>query len=175
MPTPFNLEPGPAYLTLLALTSALYLLMVFSIRLFLRLKVNGPFSKDDWACAASTAFGLVYSIVVIVQVSLGLGSRDRELSLREADVVAMVGWVNGMFLTFAGFFSKVSGCFLLARITKTRRHLVVAWVLLGAMVLWVVQAQVYTVFQWWVFLSLSGFPWLSCSRFHSLGASLLAG
>jgi hypothetical protein len=147
---PFDLELGPAYLTVLAVTSAIYLIMVFGIRLFLRLKVNGPFGKDDWACAISTVFGLVYSVVVIVQVFLGLGSRFRKLSQAEADTIAIIGWVNGMCLTFAGYFSKVSGCYLLARITKTKKHLVVAYVLLAAMTLWVIQAQFYTIFQWYV-------------------------
>jgi hypothetical protein len=59
-----------------------------------------------------------------------------------------MGWVNAMCLTFAGYFSKVSACYLLARITKTKKHLVVAYVLLGAMTLWVIQAQFYTIFQW---------------------------
>ena len=147
---PFNLELGPSYLTVLAITSAIYLIMVFGIRLFLRLKVNGPFGKDDWACAISTAFGLVYSIVVIVQVFLGLGSKFRELSPAEANTIAIIGWANGMCLTFAGYFSKVSACYLLARITKTKKHLVVAYVLLAAMTLWVIQAQFYTIFQWYV-------------------------
>jgi hypothetical protein len=145
---PFDLELGPAYLTVLAVTSAIYLIMVFGIRLFLRLKVNGPFGKDDWACAVSTVFGLVYSVVVIVQVFLGLGSRFCRLSQAEADTIAIMGWVNAMCLTFAGYFSKVSACYLLARITKTKKHLVVAYVLLGAMTLWVIQAQFYTIFQW---------------------------
>ena len=147
---PFNLELGPSYLTVLAITSAIYLIMVFGIRLFLRLKVNGPFGKDDWACAISTAFGLVYSIVVIVQVFLGLGSKFRELSPAEANTIAIIGWANGMCLTFAGCFSKVSACYLLARITKTKKHFVVAYVLLAAMALWVIQAQFYTIFQWYV-------------------------
>jgi len=147
---PFDLELGPAYLIVLAITSAIYLIMVFGIRLFLRLKINGPFGKDDWACAMSTAFGLVYSVVVIVQVFLGLGSKFRKLSAAEASTVAIIGWANGMCLTFAGYFSKVSACFLLARITKTKKHLVVAYVLLAAMTLWVIQAQFYTIFQWWV-------------------------
>jgi hypothetical protein len=76
----FHLELGPAYLLLLAITSAIYLLMVFGIRLFLRLKVNGPFGKDDWACALSTSFGLVYSVVVVVQVFLGFGATLRHFS-----------------------------------------------------------------------------------------------
>ena len=87
----FHLEPGPAYLLLLALTSAFYLLLVFAIRLFLRLKVNGPFGKDDWACAISTLFGLVYSIVVVVQVFLGFGSALRHFSPAEKNTMAIIG------------------------------------------------------------------------------------
>jgi hypothetical protein len=147
---PFDLELGPLYLIVLAITSAIYLIKVFAIRLFLRLKVNGPFGKDDWACAISTGFGLVYSIVVIMQVFLGLGSKFHKLSPAEANTIAIIGWANGMCLTFAGYFSKVSGCYLLARITKTKKNLVVAYALLVAMTLWVIQAQFYTIFQWCV-------------------------
>lgn len=143
----FHLESGPAYLLLLAITSAVYLIMVFAIRLFLRLKVNGPFGKDDWACALSTLCGLVYSIVLVVQIFLGLGSALRHLSPAEANNMAMISWANSIGLTFAGYFSKMSACFLLERITKTREHLAVAYGLMAAMTMWVLQAQGYTIFQ----------------------------
>lgn len=143
----FHLEPGPSYLLLLAITSAFYLLLVFAIRLFLRLKVNGPFGKDDWACALSTFFGLVYSIVVVVQVFLGFGSTLRHLSPAETDTMAIIGWANGICLTFAGYFSKMSACFMLARMTKTREHLAVAYGLMAAMTMWMLQAQISTVLQ----------------------------
>jgi len=143
----FHLESGPAYLLLLAITSAVYLILVFTIRLFLRLKVNGPFGKDDWACAFSTLCGLVYSVVVVVQVFLGFGSVSRRLSPAEADTMAIVGWANGFCLTFAGYFSKMSACFMLARMTKTREHLAVAYGLMAAMTMWMLQAQISAVFQ----------------------------
>lgn len=143
----FDLELGPAYLMLLAITSAIYILMVFAIRLFMRLKINGPFGKDDWACAVSTTFGVVYSIIVVVQIMLGFGFKYRKLSPPEANRMAILGWANGFCLTFAGFFSKISACFLLARITKTREHLAVAYALMVAMIMWMLQAQVYAVLQ----------------------------
>jgi hypothetical protein len=143
----FGLESGPAYLLLLAISSAVYLLMVFAIRLFLRLKVNGPFGKDDWTCAISTIMGLVYSVIVVVQVFLGLGSSLHTLSPTEANTVAILGWANGFCLTFAGYFSKMSACFMLARITKTREHLAVAYGLTAAMTMWMLQAQIYAILQ----------------------------
>ena len=143
----FNLESGPAYLLLLAITSFVYLLMVFAMRLFLRLRVNGPFGKDDWACALSTLCGLTYSIVLIAQVFMGLGSVSHHLSPPEANKMALISWANAIILTFAGYFSKMSACFLLARITKTREHLAVAYGLMVAMTLWVMQAQIYAVLQ----------------------------
>lgn len=144
---PFSFEHGPAYLVVVAITSAIYLLLVFAIRLFLRLKVNGPFGKDDWSCAISTAFGLAYSIIVVVQVGMGLGATGRKLSPEQANSLAIIGWVNGFLLTFAGFFSKISGCFLLTRITKTREHLAVAYGLTAAMVMWLLQAQISALVQ----------------------------
>ena len=117
----FDLESGPSYLLLLAITSAVYLVLVFSIRLSLRLKVNGPFGKDDRACALSTLFGLTYSVVVVVQVFLGFGSVSRHLPPEEANTMAMIGWANGFAFTFAGYFSKMSACFMLARLNKDTR------------------------------------------------------
>jgi hypothetical protein len=143
----FHLELGPAYLLLLAITSAIYLLMVFGIRLFLRLKVNGPFGKDDWACALSTSFGLVYSVVVVVQVFLGFGATLRHFSPAEKSTMAIIGWANGFCLNLAGYFSKMSACFMLARMTRTREHLAVAYGLMAAMTMWMLQAQISTVFQ----------------------------
>jgi hypothetical protein len=143
----FNLESGPSYLLLLAITSAIYLILAFTIRLFLRLKVNGPFGRDDWACALSTFFGLVYSVVVVVQIFLGFGSVLRHFSPAEVNTVTIIGWANGFCLTFAGYFSKMSACFMLARMTKTREHLAVAYGLMAAMTMWMLQAQIYTIFQ----------------------------
>jgi hypothetical protein len=143
----FDLESGPSYLLLLAVTSAVYLVLVFSIRLFLRLKVNGPLGKDDWACALGTFFGLVYSIVVVVQVFLGFGSVSRHLSPAEVNRMAIIGWANGFYLAFAGYFSKMSACFMLARMTKTREHLAVAYGLMAAMTMWMLQAQISSAFQ----------------------------
>lgn len=142
-----NLEPGPAYLLLLAITSFVYLLMVFAMRLFLRLRVNGPFGNDDWACALSTLCGLIYSIVLVVQTFRGLGSATRILSPAEANNMAIISWANSICLTLAGYFSKMSACFLLARITKTREHLAVAYGLMAAMTMWVLQAQIYALLQ----------------------------
>lgn len=168
----FGLETGPAYLIVLAVTSAIYLILVFAIRLFLRLKVNGPFGKDDWACAISTVFGLFYSVIVVVQVFLGLGFRPRHLSSAEKNNLAIIGWVNGFLLTFAGYFSKISACFLLARITRTREHLAVAYALMVAMTMWLIQAQVSAVFQ-----CSYPHPWDTSSRnhCHNRVSSLLPG
>lgn len=143
----FDLELGPAYLVTLAITSAIYLVLVFSIRLFLRLKVNGPFGRDDWACLASTLCGLVYSVIVVVQVFMGLGFRQRQLSATRMEALKIIGWINAFFLTMAGFFSKISACYLLARITRTREHLAVAYGLMAAMVMWMLQAQISTLVQ----------------------------
>lgn len=143
----FDLELGPAYLVTVAITSAIYLVLVFAIRLFLRLKVNGPFGKDDWACLISTLCGFSYSIIVVVQVYMGLGLRHRDLPTARSDTLKIVNWFNGFLITWAGFFSKISACFLLARITKTREHLAVAYGLMAAMIMWMLQAQISTLFQ----------------------------
>jgi hypothetical protein len=142
-----GLESGPAYLLLLAITSAIYITLVFAIRLFLRLKVNGPFGNDDWSCAISTFFGLVYSIIVVVQVFLGLGSILHTLSPTEANTMAILGWANTFCLTFASYFGKMAACFMLARITRTREHLAVAYGLMAAMTMWMLQAQIYGILQ----------------------------
>lgn len=50
----FGLSDGPAHIIITNITGIIWSLLVFLVRLFLRIKINGPFGWDDAACAAAT-------------------------------------------------------------------------------------------------------------------------
>jgi hypothetical protein len=128
----FGLEPGPGWIVVTALVSTVWSLQILGIRVYTRLRINGPFGPDDTMCAVSTGFGVLYSIIALVAVGYGWGSSNKHGS----NVVAMLIWTNGFIISLCTGFSKLSACYLIARITKTRKHLVIAYSLITAIVLW---------------------------------------
>lgn len=143
----FGLEAGPASVILCAITGSIWSLLVFLIRIFLRLRVNGPVGKDDLACGAATAATITYSSFAVAEVGLGYGSTQRHLSAHARETVLIVGWVASFFFWLASGLSKVSACFLVARMTETKEHLVVIYSVLSAVLVWLAVCMFLVVFQ----------------------------
>lgn len=79
----------PLVLTSVALTAITWVLMVLGIRLYLRIKLNGPVSNDDYAAIIATVLGIAQSSFVLVGVRSGLGTNsdtndgvDRESTMK---------------------------------------------------------------------------------------------
>lgn len=50
----FGLNVRAAFVVIAASTAILWTLLVLGIRILLRLKINGPFGRDDYACITGT-------------------------------------------------------------------------------------------------------------------------
>lgn len=132
----FGLDAGQGSIVLSALTGSIWVLLVFLIRLFLRLKVNGPFGRDDWACGAATFAAILHSFLMVVQVGLGFAGPHHHLTASRQNVILIVGWVAQFPFMFASGMSKVSACFLVARMTETKEHLAVIYGVLSSVIMW---------------------------------------
>lgn len=142
----FDLEPGQAWIVITAIISISWSLKVFAIRTYTRLKVNGPFGHDDTMCAICTAAGVIYSIIVMIQVAYGFGSLEKHPTSYERNLIAVLGWTNSFLMTCGSGFSKLSACFFIARITKAKEHLAIAYALVGACTIWTAQALLFNAF-----------------------------
>lgn len=64
----------PLVVKSVAVVGIVWVLMVLGIRLYLRLKLNGPVGKDDYAAMVATTLGIAQSALVIASADAGLGN-----------------------------------------------------------------------------------------------------
>ncbi|KAF2164777.1 hypothetical protein M409DRAFT_24682 [Zasmidium cellare ATCC 36951] len=123
----FDLAAGSQYIAIVSTTAIIWSILVFLVRAFLRMKVNGPFGWDDGACAAATIFGTSFSTIALVDVSYGLGEDIEHVANFHRNTFFLLLWCQSMLYMFASCFAQVSVAFLICRIAKVRMHLVLAY------------------------------------------------
>ncbi|OQO09631.1 hypothetical protein B0A48_05033 [Cryoendolithus antarcticus] len=85
--------------------------------------------------------------MIIIEVHFGLGRRGTSLSDHERATIAVATWANQYMGVLVLGFSKLSACFLLARMTKTQKHLRVAYTIATVVVMWALQSMLSASFQ----------------------------
>ncbi|CAK4030437.1 MFS transporter [Lecanosticta acicola] len=93
--TLFNFDAGQAFIFISNLTGVVWSILVFFIRLFLRVKVNGPFGWDDAACTVATASGVFYAVFTFMAILHGLGRDDTHLSHGNLDQMYFWLYISG--------------------------------------------------------------------------------
>ncbi|KAK5115626.1 hypothetical protein LTR85_009797 [Meristemomyces frigidus] len=138
-------EPA-AYVVVTTVTAVVWSLLTLGIRIFLRLKVNGPFGLDDAACGATTFLGVVNSSLTLYQIHFGLGKHASELSKSAVERAHFWSWLNNMFFVVALALSIMSVCFLIARIIALQKKVWVAYGIAIATGLWAVVSIFFFAF-----------------------------
>ena len=69
----FDLPLGTAYIIITATTALIWTILTWLIRLFIRLKIHGPFAWDDILCTVATVLGVIQSCITLLEVPFGLG------------------------------------------------------------------------------------------------------
>lgn len=123
----FHLARGSQYIAIVCSTAIVWSILVFLVRAFLRLKVNGPFGWDDAACAAATFFAIAFSSMTLIDVSFGLGRDVAKVPHFHRNTFYLLLWIQNMLYMLAACFAQASVAFLIARIAKVRMHLVLAY------------------------------------------------
>lgn len=131
-----GLSQPKAYVVVTTVTAVVWSLLNLGIRVFLRLKVNGPFGLDDAACGATTFVGVVHSTLTLYQIRLGLGQHADELSVSAVIELRLWSWINNLLFILALAVSMLSVCFLIARIIGRQRKVWVAYGIAIATGLW---------------------------------------
>jgi hypothetical protein len=101
----------------------IWMLLCYMIRLYLRLSPRLPLGWDDAALTVATAFAVIQSAVVYVQVSDGYGETLRMLSLGRVRRIEKADAASTIFYLFTLALTKASVAFLLARMTRDKSHL----------------------------------------------------
>ena len=141
----FGLEHRAAYVVVVATTAIIWSLLVLGIRIFIRLKINGPFGWDDITCAAATLVGITQSGLTLGQIGFGLGQHD--LSQADINSSSFLLWLSIFFYYLGSALSILSVCFLIARILKTQRTVWMAYGIAIAIGVWAVAAMLANAFQ----------------------------
>ncbi|RMY74684.1 hypothetical protein D0862_14068 [Hortaea werneckii] len=143
----FDLSYPGAYIVVVTVTAVIWSLLVLGIRIFLRLKVNGPLSWDDGCCIAATILACIHSVLTLLQLRYGLGRSAGTQPQTTINWSSFLLWLSGYFYYMAQALSMLSVCFLLARIVRHRK---MAWGCYGiavATVAWALAGMATTAFE----------------------------
>ncbi|KAI6827879.1 hypothetical protein KC340_g9416 [Hortaea werneckii] len=143
----FDLSYPGAYIVVVTVTAVIWSLLVLGIRIFLRLKVNGPLSWDDGCCIAATILACMHSVVTLLQLRYGLGRPAGTQHQTTINWSSFLLWLSGYFYYMAQALSILSVCLLLARIVRHRK---MAWGCYGiavATVAWAIAGMATTAFE----------------------------
>jgi hypothetical protein len=114
----FHLPLAAACVVITATTATIWSLLTWLIRLFIRLKIHGPFGWDDIHCTTATVFAILQSSLTVAQTSFGLGRHNENVASELRERQEKLAWVGTFFYLLALGFSMLSVCFLIARVTK---------------------------------------------------------
>lgn len=160
----FGLQSVSAGIVIACTTASIWSLLIFLIRLFLRLRISGPFGWDDATCAAATVsassllclslidseaqvFGIAESCTALLAVHYGLGNPEHEIGYEEVKTLFKLIWVAGQLYAFAVGFSVLSITCFITRLTKNSRHLRVLYGLLIAICVWMTISELLIALQ----------------------------
>lgn len=143
----FNLTQGAAYIVITAVTGLIYTLLVWFIRLFIRIKINPPFGWDDIHCTIATVFTLLDSSLILSQTRYGLGQHAWAITPHAANTQRVLGWLAVLCYVQASCFSILSITFLLVRVTRLTSQARPAYLVAGATGLWCLIATTIILFQ----------------------------
>lgn len=111
-------------------------ILVFSIRIFIRLSIVPPFGQDD----ATASLGLIVAVgqatATLVSVHYGLGQRESHLINSQLDGFLQSSYAAAILYIIAIAASKCSTSLLIARLTRTKHHLIASHSITAFIALW---------------------------------------
>ncbi|KAJ6437098.1 restless-like transposase [Purpureocillium lavendulum] len=126
-PTSQNMAVTPqdhgAFIVVAAIVGVIWTALVYGIRLYIRLNINGPFGLDDAAASFATVMGILQSAVTLVAVRNGLGKSQDLLSADELDAALKFNYAAGLLYIVAICGSKCAMFLLISRLTRQSQHM----------------------------------------------------
>lgn len=105
-------------MVIVATTAIVWSILIWLIRLFVRLKIHGPLGWDDYHSAIATIFGIINSSITISQVHFGLGRHVDQIPIPHRHRQFLLAWVANLFYILALCFTLLSVCCLIIRIVR---------------------------------------------------------
>ncbi|KAK5165517.1 uncharacterized protein LTR77_009046 [Saxophila tyrrhenica] len=106
--------------------------------MFIRTRIHGPLSWDNFFCSLSTCLALAHSCLTIVATRHGLGHRLDTLKPSTVNLQRLLAWSNNQIYIGTLAFSMLSVCFLIARVSKQTEQARFAYIIAGLTTLWAV-------------------------------------
>ncbi|KAI9801612.1 MAG: hypothetical protein M1825_003291 [Sarcosagium campestre] len=125
-----------AYITITAAIMMVWMLLCFGMRMMIRFSFNGPFKHDDSTITVASVLGVLATISVFVAVNLGLGKRQELLSESHLINIQKAGYAGDILYFLALCLSRLSTAFLIARLSRSKEHLIAAYATGVFTVLW---------------------------------------
>nr|POF16286.1 hypothetical protein CFP56_23804 [Quercus suber] len=136
-----------AFTVITAITGLIWSLVVLCIRTYLRVFINGPFGRDDFACIIATIFACMSSTFTLLQVHHGLGTHIGSLDAHAQDMIRIMSYLNAIFFVLALAFSVLSICMLIERITSSTKQARISLGVSTAVSIWAVVSIFVLAFQ----------------------------
>ena len=143
----FHLPLAAAYVVITATTATIWSILTWHIRLFIRLKIHGPFGWDDIHCTTATIFAILQSSLTVAQTSFGLGEHNNKVTPAGRERQEKLAWVGTFFYLLALGFSMLSVCLLIVRVTKRTQQVKIAYSIAILTLIWTVASCFVVGFQ----------------------------
>ncbi|KAL3965072.1 hypothetical protein ACCO45_002076 [Purpureocillium lilacinum] len=112
-----------AYIVITAVVGVTWTVLVYCIRLYIRLNFNGPFGFDDASASFATVVGIVQSAVTLIAVRNGLGKAEDLLSPDELEAAMKLNYAASLLYIVAICGSKCAMFLLMARLTRQSQNM----------------------------------------------------
>ncbi|OAA51581.1 hypothetical protein NOR_00174 [Metarhizium rileyi] len=130
-----------------AVVGATWTVLVFLIRLYMRLRLNGPFGRDDGAASFATASGLVQVALTLAAVGKGLGRQESLLAADEVGSALKLNYAANLVYIVAICGSKCAMFLLITRLGQEKRHLLATNSVTMLTIIWAVVSLFLMAFQ----------------------------
>ncbi|KAJ6785129.1 hypothetical protein PWT90_07571 [Aphanocladium album] len=107
-----------AYIVITAIVGLTWSVMVLCIRVFIRLRLTGPFSWDDWAATIATLIGAGQTGTVLYAVRQGVGVRYNDAYHDSTDSAFKAYYASTIMYILALWPAKASMSLLLTRFPR---------------------------------------------------------
>ncbi|PGH16039.1 hypothetical protein AJ79_02019 [Helicocarpus griseus UAMH5409] len=114
------------------------MLLFLGIRIYTRMLLGGGLGLDDYVLTFSSVLAVAQTVATLYSVNRGFGKKtdlidDQVVRIPQLETSTYAG---DILFVIAVTLSKCAVCLLIKRLTQTEKHQLVAYVILGASIIW---------------------------------------
>ncbi|KAM3542647.1 hypothetical protein ARSEF1564_004479 [Beauveria bassiana] len=137
-----HLPAGPddhrAYIVIVAIVGLIWSVLVLCIRVFIRVRLTGPFGSDDAAASLATLIGVCQTATVLYAVRQGVGVRNNDAFADSMDSALKAYYASTIMYIMAICPAKASMSLLITRVSRQAadKHLLGTRIVTGIIFAW---------------------------------------